>query len=157
MGTGFFYFSAKEPMDKSTANGFDLALLDKPETFTHRVPFGLDADGEPAFGFVIVGKDSAAYVAAENRVRAMAIRRQVAKGERIDIRTEAGSVQFVDVLRGNELDLAAAVVVGWFGINESGAPAAFDLATARKALAGRPTWRDKIIAALEVESNFLPS
>lgn len=141
---------------KTSAAGFDLALIDKPEAITHRVPVMLDDDGEGIVGFVIVSKDTPQYIAVAQRLRVSGIKRQAVKGERIDTGTDAGALQFDNMVRDNETELAASVVVDWFGFTNGGAPAAFDPAMVRNALAARPSWRNKVMIALEVEANFLP-
>ena len=47
------------------------------------------------------------------------------------------------------------MVVDWFGFNKAGEPVAFTVDGLRNMFEIRPTWRDKVLAALENEDNFL--
>ncbi|QHJ00119.1 hypothetical protein GT347_20325 [Xylophilus rhododendri] len=137
-------------------DSYDIALLNGAET-TFRVPFLQSALGEPKVGFIIVGKDSPQFIECEKRMRIESVKRRALAGKLIDTRTDEGAAELVGISIENEIRLAAAVTVGWFGFTDQSTEAPFDPALARKALEKRAAWRTAIMQALENESNFLPS
>jgi len=125
------------------------------EPNTQRVAVGWDEEGEPTEGFVIVGKDSDEYQKTLGHQRQKAIRRQAVKRTRFDLKSEEGAEQLDSTLRQNEFEMAAAVVVDWFGFTVKGQPAPFSKERVVQILAVKPSWKDRIIAALEDEAAFL--
>lgn len=140
-----------------TPQTIDLDTITAAEEATQKVGIAFDDDGNPTVGFVIVGKDSHQYRSTEQRLKAAAIRRGATKSQRIDTKTEEGSAAYVKLMQQNEEELAAAVVVGWFGFSSGGQPAPFSAEAVRRVLKARPTYRDRITAALENEAGFLLS
>jgi hypothetical protein len=125
------------------------------EPNTQRVAVNWDEDGEPSDGFIIVGKDSDEYQRTLSGQRQKAIRRQAVKRTRFDLKSEEGAEQLDATLRQNEFEIAAAVVVGWFGFTVNGQPAPFVRERVTQILAVKPSWKDRILAALEDEASFL--
>jgi hypothetical protein len=125
------------------------------EPNTQRVAVGWDEEGEPQEGFIIVGKDSDEYQKTIAGQRQRAIRRQAVKRTRFDLKTEEGAEQLDATLRQNEFEVAAAVCVGWFGFTVNGQPAQFVKERVVQILAVKPSWKDRILAALEDEAAFL--
>lgn len=125
------------------------------EPSTQRVAVSWDEDGEPTDGFIIVGKDSEEYQRVIAAQRQKAIRRQAVKRTRYDLKTEEGAEQLDSTLRQNEFEVAAAVVVGWFGFTVNGQPAPFVRERVTQILAVKPSWKDRILQALEDEAAFL--
>lgn len=139
------------------SNGFDLDLLAAdPSTLTHKVPVAWDDDGNPTAGFIIVGKDSSEYRSKAESLRAAGIKRGAIKSQRIDTKTDEGAAKLGQVMDSNDFEIAIAVTTGWFGFTRAGQPIAFDQKTVRDMFTKKPTWREKVTAALEVEGNFLP-
>ena len=124
---------------------------------TQRVGVTFDDNGEPDSGFVIVSKDSERYRAESKRQRVAGIRRSAQKKTTIDTKTEAGAGELVRIVDANEVDLACAIVVDWFGFVKNKKPIAFDATIARKLLETRSGWRVAVLNALENEAGFLPS
>jgi hypothetical protein len=125
------------------------------EPGTQRVAIAWDEDGEPTDGFIIVGKDSDEYQRTISGQRQKAIRRQAVKRTRFDLKSEEGAEQLDATLRQNEFEVAAAVVVGWFGFTVNGQAAPFVRERVTQILAVKPSWKDRILAALEDEAAFL--
>jgi len=125
------------------------------EPNTQRVAVAWDEEGEPTDGFIIVGKDSDEYQKTLGGQRQKAIRRQAVKRTRFDLKTEEGAEQLDATLRQNEYEIAAAVVVGWYGFTVNGQPAPFVKERVTQILAVKPSWKDRILAALEDEAAFL--
>jgi hypothetical protein len=130
-------------------------VQDEPNT--QRVAVAWDEEGEPTDGFVIVGKDSEEYQKTIAGQRQKAIRRQAVKRTRFDLKTEEGAEQLDATLRQNEFEIAAAVVVGWYGFTVKGEPAKFVKERVVQILAVKPSWKDRILAALEDDAAFLKS
>ena len=133
----------------------DLDTLQSLDDATYKVDVAFDNDGNATAGFEIVGKDSTAYRDAAHRMRVTSIKRAAIKSQRIDTKTEQGAETLDALVQSNELELAVAATVGWYGFTDKGAPAAFTADAVRRAYTVRPTWREKVTAALENESNFL--
>jgi len=125
------------------------------EPNTQRVAVAWDEEGEPTDGFIIVGKDSDEYQKTIAGQRQKAIRRQAIKRTRFDLKTEEGAEQLDATLRQNEFEMAAAVVVGWFGFTVKGQAAPFVKERVIQILSVKPSWKDRILAALEDEASFL--
>lgn len=125
------------------------------EPGTQRVAVGWDEEGEPREGFIIVGKDSEEYQRTIGQQRQRAIRRQAVKRTRFDLKTEEGAEQLDVTLRQNETEVAVAITVGWFGFTLKGEPAPFVKDRMVQILAVKPSWRDRILGALEDEAAFL--
>lgn len=122
---------------------------------TFDVAFASDDEGKPLYGFRIVGKNSTSYQKAATAIRAGALRRASNRKSALDASTEAGSFAVAEMIDKNELDLAAAVVVGWFGFGANGKLVDFDATRVRPLLVKHPTWREKITLALEADANFM--
>jgi hypothetical protein len=133
-----------------------LDTLQSLDDATYKVDVAFDDDGNGTAGFSVVGKDSAAYRDAAHRMRVASIKRAAVKSQRIDTKTEQGAETLDALVQSNELELAVAATVGWYGFSDKGAPAAFTADAIRRAYTVRPTWREKVTAALENETNFLP-
>jgi hypothetical protein len=140
------------PNQPKTAS-FDLDAVPTTEPIFD-VAFASDEDGKPVYGFTVVGKNSANYQKASTAIRAAALRRASNRKSALDATTEQGSLAIAETIDKNELALATAVVVGWFGFGSGGQLVDFDAARVGPLLAKHPTWREKISAALEVDANF---
>jgi hypothetical protein len=139
-------------------NGFDLDLLaSDPTQNTHKVDVAWDDDGNPTAGFIIVSKDSAQYRAKAAELRASGIKRGAIKSQRIDTKTEEGAKKLDSIMQDNELELAISATVGIYGFKKGGQAAEYSEALVRDLYTKKPTWREKVSAALEVEANFLPT
>ena len=141
---------------ETISSGFDLDSLINSAEATSRVGVAFNDDGEATSGFVIVGKDSDAYRACEQRQQNAGIKRGATKSQRIDGKTDEGAATIGRLMASNVSEMAFAVVVDWFGFNKAGAPVAFTADGLRSVFESRPSWRDKVLAALENEDNFLP-
>jgi hypothetical protein len=125
------------------------------EQITSQVVLAFDDEGQPKAWFDIVSKDSDQYRNAAEKLRVVGIKRGAA-GKKIDTKTDDGAARLDGIIQRNEFELAVAVVVGWGGFGAAGQPAPLTDEALRKVLTAKPTWREKIIAALEDEASFLP-
>lgn len=133
----------------------DFQLDQAQDLGTQKVTVSYDDDGEPKEGFVIVSKDSEQYQQVQALHRQRAIRRQAVKRTRFDLKSEEGAEQLDDTLRKNEHETAVAVTVDWFGWTIKGEPAPFNKEHLSQLLKLRPSYRDRILGALEDEAGFL--
>lgn len=139
--------------------GFDIALLLAPDaaplekTFTVSVLF--DADGNHKAGFEIVSKNSDQYRAAIRATSTTAIKRSQTKSKQIDGKTDEGAGALFDLGEDRGQKIAMAVVVGLPGFVSNGQPVPVSEAFLKAVFDKFPTWEEKILAALEVDGNFL--
>jgi hypothetical protein len=144
---------------KAVAAGVDIDLLlatgAAPVEKIHTVSVLFNDDGDHAAGFDIVGKNSDQYRAVIRATSVVAIKRSQTKKQQIDGKTDAGAGQLFDLGEDRNLKIAKAVVVGLPGFVSAGQPLPLTGATLDALFAKFPSWVDKIIAALEVDANFL--
>jgi hypothetical protein len=133
----------------------DFDDLDDASQQTKKVGVVFNDDNEPVIGFIIKSKDSEEYRSCGARLRASAIKRQAVTSSRIDRSTDEGAVKLDEVLQTNEDELAIAVTVDFFGFTHQGKPLEFSKDMVRKIFSKKPTWREKVTAALEDEESFL--
>lgn len=147
------------PHTNLAAGGIDISLLlsnaAQPAEHTHTVSVLFDEEGNHAAGFEIVGKNSEQYRRAIRATSVSAIKRSQTKKQQIDGKTDAGAGQLYDLGEDRNLKIAKAIVVGLPGFVSEGAPLPVSDATLDALFAKFPAWIDKIVAALEVDANFL--
>jgi hypothetical protein len=131
------------------------SLMTPPGEATQKVAVAFDDEGSPSVGFIIVGKDSKQFRECERRLMIAGVKKGAQKKKGIDMSTDEGAAGFVDTQQTNEFELAVAVVVDWFGFTSNGAPAAFSADAVRKVFQARPSWREKVSAAIGNEAAFL--
>lgn len=137
------------------ASGFDLASLDAPQDDqVSRVAVVTNADGDDECGFIVVGKNSQQYQDAQHQIRVEGLKRSAKRKTQIDSSTDQGAATLAKTIERNEITLAKAVVVGWFGFKSGGKEVPFDPAMLDKMFSVKPTWKDKINAHVENEANF---
>ena len=115
----------------------------------------MDANGDCKSGFVIVGKNSDEYKAATKRIRVEGLQRSAQRKSPLDTSKAEGAETLASAIEANDIAQAAAVVCGWFGFANNGVAAQFDAKTARAMLVKFPTWRQKVLEALEDDANFI--
>jgi hypothetical protein len=141
---------------KAVSHDLDALLSPEADKVTFKVPVIVDADGNPESGFIIVGRNSPEFREADKAVRIVNQKAAASRTKAIDLKTDAGATKVVDIVDGQDVARAAAVVVDWFGWDKAGVPRPFDKSAMPKILAAKPTWLAKINAALTEDNNFLP-
>jgi hypothetical protein len=142
--------------DQAQANGFDLdALVSAASSVTCDVDLIFNAQGDAVTGFRIVGKNSPEVQAAQERVRIDGIQRAGRRKVQLDTSTQEGAMLLANQIKDSETAVAMAAVVGWYGFTRAGEEVPFDKATVASMFQKFPTWRDKVIAALDNDGNFL--
>jgi hypothetical protein len=137
--------------------GFDLDNLVAVAALTHRCGVKFDDEGEATMGFIMVGKNSPEYRQVQKEIRIENIQRAAKRKTQIDTATVEGATVVADTVEANDQRIATAVVVGWFGFTRGGKEVDFDKATAAGVLEAMPAWRDRVLADLEADANFMPS
>lgn len=138
--------------------GFDISLLNdggKPVDQVHLVSVMFDEDGGHKAGFEIVGKNSDQYRAVIRETSLVAIKRSVQKSKQIDAKTDEGAAELYDLAESRNMKIAIAVVVGLPGFVDKGVPVQATPALLKSIFEKMPSWQEKVLAALEADSNFL--
>jgi hypothetical protein len=151
-------------MNQATTAAYDLdAILgdaEKPITFDVGVIF--DDDGNAVSGFRIVSRNSEQAKAAERAVRIENQKAAAKRNKAIDAKTDEGAAKIIDIVDGQNVARAAAVVVDWFGWTKKGADGSqvarpFDAALVPGILKQKLTWAERILFAMAEDNNFLPA
>ena len=132
----------------------DLTTLEAEATPTYEVPVVFNADATPAAGFMVVGKNAPQYQAQRRLIALQGIKRSAVRGKKLDTKTNAGAEELVDSFDSNETALAIACVVSWYGFTN---PELMTPDALAKVFAARPTWREKVLDAIETDANFSQS
>ena len=125
------------------------------QNITTDVVFEYDENGQAKTGFKIVGPDSQQYRAEQERQRIANRKRGSVK--KVDLKTDEGQALIDRVTQENLTATAVAVVVDWFGFeDDAGQPVAFNAEHVAAIYEAKPSWRDKVVVALDQEDAFLP-
>jgi len=139
-------------------NMFDISTLDQTANVTFDVPVVLDADGNPAAGFKVVGRNSQNFRDAERALTLAAVKKAASKATKaIDTGTDAGAAQVIDTMKANETGIAVACTVDWYGFSKDGASAPMTPDALATVFEKRPTWLSKVTSAIAADANFQPS
>lgn len=122
---------------------------------TKKVGVVLDADDNPIVGFVVVGRSSEQYIAAEKAARIRHIKMQWGGKNKIDFATDDGAVKLDEVNRACELAKLSNCVIDWFGFTKNGVDMPFDKSKLPDIFKARPSWADKVLQAIVDDADFL--
>jgi hypothetical protein len=142
--------------DQAQVSGFDFDKLMSSEQITYRVPVTFDKDGEPEAGYIIVGKNSDEYQKEYEALRVEGINKANRRKAQIDTSTKEGAEMLARLIKSNDTRLALSVVIGVFGFVSKGAEVPFSKEFVAMTFEKMPTWKDKVVATLENDANFLP-
>lgn len=134
---------------------FDIGSMDTVTHSTFRVSVIDYANGEPKSGFVIVGKNSEEYRKAAHHIRVEGLMRASKRKSLLDTSSTEGAESMAEAIEINDIRQATAVVVDWFGFANNGVVAPYDAAVVKRMLVKFPTWRQKVLDALENDANFI--
>jgi hypothetical protein len=123
-----------------------------PEVIDVAVKF--DDDGKPTAGFKVVGANSKQYQEADRLWRLKNVRASARRGRGLEASTQAGAAELVDMVAKREAAIAAACIVELYGFTHEGAPAQLNEDTLKIIFDARPTWRSKVVVAVESEQVF---
>ena len=135
---------------------FDLDSLDAGTENTFDVPVVFDDNGDAVAGFKVVGKNSLEYRVARRAQEMVGIKRASVRGSKQpDAKTDVGAAYYLDYAAENETGIAVACVVSWYGFAKDGAEIPLTAEALVNVFAKRPTWREKVSSAIEVDANFM--
>lgn len=129
----------------------DISALESETTPVYDVPVVFNDDATPAAGFKVVGKNSPQYQAKRRLLALDGVKRAAVRAKKLDAKTDDGAAELIDSIDGNETALAIACVVEWYGFVN---PAELSADALAKVFAARPSWREKVLAAIENDANF---
>jgi hypothetical protein len=135
-------------------SGFELDLSDD-NTSTYDVPFHFDADGNADAYITVVGKNSQQYKDAERTTTRVALKKSSVRGRPLDMKKDSDAEEFIDQREATNVALATAVTVGWFGLTDKGVEYPFSAANAKSLYTKHAVVREKVLAAVEDQANFL--
>jgi hypothetical protein len=118
------------------------------------VPLMFDAEGNPTDGFKVVGANSEQYQEADRAWKLANVRKSARRGRGIEASTETGARELVDLIAKREAAICAACIVEIYGFTIDGQLAPLHDETLKAIFSRRPTWRAKVVAAVESEQVF---
>lgn len=136
---------------------FNLNNLSSIATVTHKCAVITDTEGNPLAGFHMVGKNSSQYREVQRQLRVEGLQRSAKRKEAVDTSTAGGAAVVIEAVDASNMRTACAVITGWFGFGEGTTEAAFDASKLESIFTQMPTWKDKVLADLEKDANFMPS
>lgn len=129
---------------------FDLEAQDKPFDLVLQ----RDADSNATAGLYVQSPNAEDVQDVQNRLIAEGLRKSALRGAPIDLKNEDDAAQHVADSEARKTEVALAAVSGWYGIVRHGEPVAFSRDSLRELFNKRPSWRDRVLAALDNEANF---
>jgi len=119
------------------------------------VPLLFDAEGKATDGVKVVGADSKQYQDFERDWQVRSVQRNASRGTSINAATESGAAELVDLMPRREMMICLACVVEIYGFTIDGKPVELNEETLKMLFTARPTWRRKIVNAVEAEQVFI--
>lgn len=114
----------------------------------------LDDEGKPQSGFKVVGADSPEYQEADRQWKVRNVQKSARRGHAIQAATETGASELVNLIAKREFAIASACIVGIYGFTIDGADAPLSEETLKAIFGKKPTWRTKVVMAIEAEQVF---
>lgn len=114
----------------------------------------LDDDGTPISGFKVLGSDSPEYQEADHAWKVKNVQKSARRGHAIQAATETGASELVNLVQKREMAICVACVKEVYGFTEGGVAVPTSEETLKKLFAKKPTWRSKIVMAIEAEQVF---
>lgn len=119
------------------------------------VPLLFNDDGEPTDGFKVLCSDSPEYQAVDRLYKVNGVKKTARRGRGIDAKTDTGANELIDVLAKREDEILAACIKQIYGFSSGGVPAPLNKDTLDIIFNARPSWRSKVLAAIETEEVFI--
>ena len=129
----------------------DISTLETEATPVYDVPVMFADDATPTAGFKVVGKNSPQYQAKRRLLTLDGVKRSAVRAKKIDTKTDDGAAELIDSVESSETQIALACVVAWYGFVN---PAELTEAALLKVFKARPSWREKVLLAIENDANF---
>lgn len=132
----------------------ELKALQEKQDELIDVPLLFNKDGEPSDGFKVLGANSEQYQEAVRQMNMLAYKKTSRRGGGIDASTETGAIELAAAVDKRVDFIAKACIVEIYGFTENGNPMLLNEKTLDALFQVRPTWRNKVIAAIEQERVF---
>lgn len=133
---------------------FDIAALEAATSKTFDVVVGTRDDGGRV-GFTVVGSASEQYQTAIRAIDLLNVKESAARKSTVDMASDAGAEIVVDGGAKRRDLLLDACVVEWFGFTlGANEPAPFTPENFRRVMKAKPTWRLRLLTAIEDDANF---
>lgn len=135
-------------------NSVDIDSLDQDAKEPIDVALVLDDEGNPKSGFKVVGSDSPEYQEADRAWKVKNVQKSARRGHAIQAATETGAQELVNLVAKREYSIAVSCIVGIYGFTMKGEPAVLSEDTLKAIFSKKPTWRTKVVMAIEAEQVF---
>lgn len=119
------------------------------------VPLQFDQEGNPVDGLKVVGADSDEYQAADRVWKVKSVRKTARRGRLIEASTETGAAELIDQVAKRELAICIACTKAIYGFTVGGKPAELTEENLTEIFRRKPTWRFKVLTAIEAEQPFI--
>lgn len=129
----------------------DISTLETEATPIYDVPVMFADDATPIAGFKVVGKNSPQYQARRRMLSLDGVKRSAVRAKKLDTKTDDGAAELIDSVENNETQMALACVVDWYGFVN---PSTLNEDALLKVFKARPSWREKVLSAIEDDANF---
>lgn len=133
--------------------GFDIGV--SSEEVVYDIPFGFDDDGKVNAAIQVVSKNSQKYRDAERAISRTALKKSAVRGRPLDLKKDSDSDELLDQRDATNVALATAVTVGWYGLTNGDVEYAYSPDAAKFLYEKNTIVRDKVLAAIEDQANFL--
>jgi hypothetical protein len=114
----------------------------------------LDDEGNPVSGFKVVGADSEEYQEADRAWKVKNVQKSARRGHAIQAASETGAMELVNLVAKREFTIAEACIKEIYGFESDGEPALLNSDTLKAIFSKKPTWRTKVVMAIEAEQVF---
>ena len=129
----------------------------KAEAALIDVPLVYDDEGKATDGFKVAGHDSKQYQDADREWRLQSVRRSASRGTQMNAATEAGAAELVDLMPKREMLICMACIVEIYGFTIGDEPAPLNEETLKMIFGAKPSWRTKVVNAIEADRVFTKS
>lgn len=111
-------------------------------------------DGEPTDGFKVVSLNSAEYQECDRQWKVKNVRKSARRGRAIEASTETGARELVELVAKREFAICCACIKEIYGFTSGGSPAPLNEETLKAIFSKKPSWRTKVVNAIEAEQLF---
>src|SRR3990167_8497248 len=118
------------------------------------VPVKFDEERNPIEGFKVLGANSEQYQDESRKWHTQAVRKSAQRGRGINAMAETGAQEIVDQVAKREFAIVLACMVEIYGLTIDGVPAQANEEDLKVLFREFPTWRPKIMIAIEAEQVF---
>lgn len=118
------------------------------------VPVVFDEDGKAVSGFKVLGANSKEYQETDRKWRVQNVKKAAIRGKGVDSKTDDGASEVIGALEKRDREIVNACIAELYGFTDGGEALALAPQNLDRIFVARPTWRSKVLAAIESEGNF---